>query len=244
LEARAHRGRPGAPRPGAARLRGQTRGCRADGHLCPHAPADRRSSRGVGASRPGRAGRPGRCARPGPGPPRARPPPGRHPEPGSAPKPGAGEISGAPAGCPVAGGRPPPARAALERVQPFGASGGAGPRLFLAEASAYRAEARYGRALALTQTAMRLSPGEPGLHREAAELYEGLKRPREALREVETSLQLSGQPADPGTSAWMDRLRTAIDPESVRALEAPTGLASLEPPDAGSPRPGGRVHGR
>jgi len=61
---------------------------------------------------------------------------------------------------------------------------------------------------------------------------------------VETSIQLSGHPPDPGTTAWIDRLRTAIDTESVRALEAPTGLDSLEPLDAGAPRPGGRVHGR
>jgi tetratricopeptide (TPR) repeat protein len=159
-------------------------------------------------------------------------------------KPGDAEISFALAEYLVAEGRPALARAALERLQPFVASGGARTRLLLAEASTYRAEARYGRALDLTQTAMRLSPGEPGLHRQAAELYEGLKRPREALREVETSIQLSGQPADPGTTAWMDRLRTAIDTESVRALEAPTGLDPLEPPDAGSGRPGGRVHGR
>src|SRR5262249_61911685 len=111
------------------------------------------------------------------------------------------------------------------------------PRPVPAQAEPYRVEGRYGRALDLVQTAMRLSPGEPGLHRQAAELYESLKRPREALREVETALSLSGQPADPGTHAWMERLRTAIDLETVRALDPARGLDSLEAPDAGSASP-------
>ncbi|HZJ54031.1 MAG TPA: hypothetical protein VFD38_07820, partial [Myxococcaceae bacterium] len=118
-------------------------------------------------------------------------------------------------------------------VQPFLGAGGPRTRLVLAQADTYRVEGRYGRALDLVQTAMRLSPGEPGLHRPAAELYEGLKRPREALREVEVSL--SGQTPDPATRAWMDRLRTAIDLETVRALDPARGLDALEPPDAGPP---------
>jgi hypothetical protein len=92
---------------------------------------------------------------------------------------------------------------------------------------------------------MRLSPGDPGLHRRAAELYESLKRPREALHEVETAVSLSGQPADPGTSAWMDRLRTAVDTETVRALDPMRGLDALDAADAGadSPQPR-RAQGR
>src|SRR5262249_21897926 len=111
------------------------------------------------------------------------------------------------------------------------------PRPVPAQAEPYRVEGRYGRALDLVQTAMRLSPGDPGLHRQAAELYESLKRPREALREVESAVSLSGQPADPNTTAWMDRLRTAIDVETVRALDPTRGLDALEPPDAGADGP-------
>jgi tetratricopeptide (TPR) repeat protein/uncharacterized membrane protein YidH (DUF202 family) len=159
-------------------------------------------------------------------------------------KPGDPEIGFTLASLLVAEGRPALARAALERLQPF-VGGGARTRLILAEADTYRAEGRYGRALDLVQTAMRLSPGEPGLHRQAAELYEGLKRPREALREVEVAVQLSQQGVDPGTRAWMDRLRAAVDAETVRELEAPLrGLDALEAPDAGPPRPGPRRQGR
>jgi hypothetical protein len=84
---------------------------------------------------------------------------------------------------------------------------------------------------------MRLSPSEPGLHRQAAELYESLKRPREALHEVEVAVSLSGQPADPATQTWMERLRTAIDVETVRALDPARGLEALEPGDAGPDGP-------
>ena len=147
------------------------------------------------------------------------------------------EIAFALAGYLVAEGRPALARAALERVQPFLAAGGARTRLVLAQAETYRVEGRYGRALDLVQTAMRLSPGDPGLHRQAAELYESLKRPREALHEVEVAVSLSGQPADPGTQAWLGRLRTAVDVETVRALDPARGLDALEPPDAGSSSP-------
>jgi tetratricopeptide (TPR) repeat protein/uncharacterized membrane protein YidH (DUF202 family) len=147
------------------------------------------------------------------------------------------EIAFALAGYLVAEGRPALARAALERVQPFLAAGGARTRLVLAQAETYRVEGRYGRALDLVQTAMRLAPGDPGLHRQAAELYESLKRPREALHEVEVALSLSGQPADPGTQAWLERLRTAVDVETVRALDPARGLDALEPPDAGSDSP-------
>ena len=138
--------------------------------------------------------------------------------------------------------RPALARAALERVQPFVGGGGSRTRLLLAEAETYRFEGRFGRALDLVQTAMRLAPGEPGLHRQAAELYEAMHRPREALAEVGVSL--GGREPDPGTREWMDRLRTAVDTETVRALEKPTGLDALEEPDAGPSRPKGRVQGR
>jgi tetratricopeptide (TPR) repeat protein/uncharacterized membrane protein YidH (DUF202 family) len=155
------------------------------------------------------------------------------------------EIAFALAGYLVAEGRPALARAALERVQPFLAVGSARTRLVLAQADTYRVEGRYGRALDLVQTAMRLSPGDPGLHRQAAELYESLKRPREALHEVEAAISLSGQPADPGTQAWLERLRTAVDVETVRALDPARGLDALEPPDAGSSSPQPRrAHGR
>jgi len=158
-------------------------------------------------------------------------------------KPGDTEIGFTLASYLVAEGRPALARAALERLQPF--VGGSGrTRLILAEADTYRAEGRYGRALDLVQTAMRLSPGEPGLHRQAAALYEGLRRPREALREVELAVQLSQQGADPDTRAWMDRLRAAVDSETLRELETPRGLDALEAPDAGATRPGFRAQGR
>jgi len=81
---------------------------------------------------------------------------------------------------------------------------------------------------------MRLSPGDPGLHRQAAELYESLRRPREALHEVEVAVSLSGQPADPATGAWVERLRTAVDVETARALDPARGLEALEPADAGA----------
>ena len=147
------------------------------------------------------------------------------------------EIAFALAGYLVAEGRPALARAALERIQPFLAAGTARTRLVLAQAETYRVESRFGRALDLVQTAMRLSPSEPGLHRQAAELYESLKRPREALHEVEVAVSLSGQPADPATRTWMERLRTAIDVETVRALDPARGLEALEPGDAGPDGP-------
>jgi tetratricopeptide (TPR) repeat protein len=148
--------------------------------------------------------------------------------------PGDAEIAFALAGYLIAEGRPALARAALERVQPFLAAGGQRTRLVLAQADTYRVEGRYGRALDLVQTAMRLSPDDPGLHRRAAELYESLKRPREALHEVETAVSLSGQPADPGTSAWMDRLRSGVDAEAVRALDPARAPDALDAADAGT----------
>ncbi|HTN51450.1 MAG TPA: tetratricopeptide repeat protein [Anaeromyxobacter sp.] len=160
-------------------------------------------------------------------------------------KPGDAEIAFALAGYLVAEGRPALARAALDRIQPFLGAGGPRTRLVLNQAETYRVEGRYGRALDLVQTAMRLSPGEPGLHRQAAELYEALKRPHEALHEVEVAVSLSGQPADPGTRAWMERLRTAVDTETLRALDPARGLDGLEPPDAGTEgAPPRRVQGR
>ena len=147
------------------------------------------------------------------------------------------EIAFALANLLVAEGRPALARAALERVQPFLGATGPRIRLILAQAETYRVEGRAGRALDLVQTAMRLAPGDPGLHRQAAELYESLKHPREALHEVEVALSLSGQPADSGTQAWMERLRTAIDLETARALDPARGLDGLESPDAGPERP-------
>ena len=160
-------------------------------------------------------------------------------------KPGDAEIAFALAGYLVAEGRPALARAALERIQPFLGAGGPRTRLVLTQAETYRVEGRYGRALDLVQTAMRLAPGEPGLHRQAAELYEALKRPREALHEVEVAVSLSGQDADTGTRAWMDRLRTAVDTETFRALDPARGLDGLEPPDAGTAGAGPqRVQGR
>jgi tetratricopeptide (TPR) repeat protein len=145
--------------------------------------------------------------------------------------PGDAEIAFALASLLVAEGRPALARAALERVQPFLGAGGPRTRLVLAQAETYRVEGRYGRALDLVQTAMRLSPDQPGLHRQAAELYEALKRPREALHEVEASL--SGQTPDAATRAWMERLRTAIDLETVRALDPARGLDALDSADGG-----------
>ena len=143
--------------------------------------------------------------------------------------PGDAEVGFALAGYLVAAGRPALARAALERLQPFVGTG-ARTRLVLAQAETYRVEGRYGRSLDLVQTAMRLSPDDPGLHRQAAQLYESLKRPREALREVETAVSHSGHAADEATRAWMDRLRTAVDQETVRALELPRGSRASMPP--------------
>ena len=81
---------------------------------------------------------------------------------------------------------------------------------------------------------MRLAPGEPGLHRQAAQLYESMRRPEDALHELDTAVQLSGTPADPATVEWMGRLRGAVEAEKVRALEAPRGVDSLDDaPDAG-----------
>lgn len=142
----------------------------------------------------------------------------------------------------LAEGRPALARAALQRLQPFVAGGDSRTRLLLAEADTYRVERRYGRALDLVQTAMRLAPGDVGLHRQSAELYEAMQRPREALREVESAIELAGRGPDPGTRAWMDRLRAAVDAETFRALEAPAGLEALEPPDAGTGLPPRRTH--
>ncbi len=158
--------------------------------------------------------------------------------------PGDAEVGFALAGYLVAAGRPALARAALERLQPFVGSG-ARTRLVLAQAETYRVEGRYGRSLDLVQTAMRMAPDAPGLHRQAAELYESLKRPREALREVEVAVQLAGHPADAATGAWIDRLRTAVDQETVRALEVPRGLEGLEALDAGTELAGPhRIQGR
>ena len=47
-------------------------------------------------------------------------------------------------------------------------------------------------------------------------------------------MSLSGQPADPATQAWMERLRTAVDVEAARALDPARGLDALEPADAGA----------
>ncbi|MGZ6098128.1 MAG: tetratricopeptide repeat protein, partial [Myxococcaceae bacterium] len=153
--------------------------------------------------------------------------------------PGDAEVSFALAAYLVGEGRPALARAALERLQPF-IGGGGRTRLVLAQAETYRVEGRYGRALDLVQTAMRLSPDDPGLRRQAAQLYESLKRPREALREVEVAVRLSGSAADAATLAWMDRLRTAVDQETVRALDLPRSLEGLDVPDGGTELAGPR----
>ena len=135
----------------------------------------------------------------------------------------------------LAAGKPALARAALDRVQPFLGAGGDRMRLVLAEADTYRAEGRYGRALDLVQTAVRLAPGEPGLHRQAAQLYEQMRRPAEALQELSTAVQLSGAPADPATVEWMGRLRGAAEAEKLRAMDPSRGLDSLDDDaDAGS----------
>jgi tetratricopeptide (TPR) repeat protein/uncharacterized membrane protein YidH (DUF202 family) len=152
-------------------------------------------------------------------------------------KPGDAEIAFTLASYLVAEGRPALARAALDRVQPFLAPGAPRIQLVLAQADTYRAEGRYGRALDLVHTAIRFSPGDHNLHRQAAELYESLRRPREALHEVETAVSLSGQPADPATSAWMDRLRTAVDTETARALDPTRALDALDAADAGTDGP-------
>ena len=128
----------------------------------------------------------------------------------------------------LAEGRPALARAALDRVQPFLGAGGDRMRLVLAEADTYRAEGRYGRALDLVQTAVRLAPAEPGLHRQAAQLYEQMRRPEDALQELATAVQLSGAPADPATVEWMGRLRGAVEAEKMREMDPSRGLDSLD----------------
>jgi tetratricopeptide (TPR) repeat protein len=135
----------------------------------------------------------------------------------------------------LAEGKPALARAALDRVQPFLGAGGQRMRLVLASAETYRAEGRYARALELVQTAVRLAPGDPGLHRQAALLYESMRKPEDALRELSTAVQLSGAPADPATVEWMGRLRGAVEAERMRALDPARGLESPDDaPDAGS----------
>ena len=114
-------------------------------------------------------------------------------------------------------------------------------RLVLAEADTYRAEGRYGRALDLVQTAVRLAPGEPGLHRQAAQLYEQMRRPEDALQELATAVQLSGAPADTATVEWMGRLRGAVEAEKLREMDPTRGLDSLDDDaDAGAAGKGRR----
>jgi tetratricopeptide (TPR) repeat protein len=141
----------------------------------------------------------------------------------------------------LADGKPALARAALDRVQPFLGTGGLRVHLILATAETYRVEGRYGRALELVQTAVRLAPGEPGLHHQAAQLYESMRRPEDALHELATAVQLSGAPADPATVEWMGRLRGAVEAEKLRAIDPSGGLDSLDSElDAGVGRRSGR----
>jgi tetratricopeptide (TPR) repeat protein len=131
--------------------------------------------------------------------------------------------------------KPALARAALERLKPFLTGSGQHTRLLLAEAHTYRVEGRAVRALELVENAVRLAPTDPGLHRQAAEMYEGMQRPQEALRELEAAVRVSEAPADAATLAWMARLRAASEAATFRALEdRDRGLwNALEPDDGG-----------
>jgi len=133
--------------------------------------------------------------------------------------------------------KPALARAALERLKPFLSGPGQRIQLLLAEAQTYRVEGRAVRALDLVQNAVRLAPTDPGLHHQAAELYESMQRPDEALREVEAAVRLSEAPADAATVAWMERLRAASEAATIHALEdRDRGLwNALEPEDGGVP---------
>ena len=77
--------------------------------------------------------------------------------------PGDAEIAFALAGPTSSPRAGPPSPAPPSSVSsPSSAAGGPRTRLVLAQADTYRVEGRHGRALDLVQTAMRLSPGDPG----------------------------------------------------------------------------------
>jgi tetratricopeptide (TPR) repeat protein len=147
------------------------------------------------------------------------------------------ELAFALSGYWLAENKPALARAALARLQPFLSDSAQHTRLLLYEAETYRVEGHAGRALELVQSAVRLSPNDPGLHRHAAQLYESMQRPQEALREVEAAVKVSETPADAATLAWMARLRAASEAATIRALEdRDRGLwNALEPEDGGIP---------
>jgi hypothetical protein len=65
---------------------------------------------------------------------------------------------------------------------------------------------------------MRLSPANPASTARLPSCTRLLASPR-GLHEVEVAVSLSGQPADPATRVWMDRLLTAIDTETLRELD-------------------------
>jgi tetratricopeptide (TPR) repeat protein len=123
----------------------------------------------------------------------------------------------------LAEGRPAQARAALDRVQPFLGTGGPRMRLVLAEAETYRAEGRYGRALDLVQTAVRLAPNDPGLHRQAAQLYEAMRRPGDALRSHHRrpDVRRPGRSSDGRVDGTPPRLRRGGEGEGTRSISRP-----------------------
>ena len=230
----ADRGRARAARPGAARLRRPPRGRRAHRHRGPHPAPDRGPGGGARPARRGRAGRTGRRAPPRRGARRARPPPRGHPHARVRRRPQSRGRRGRlrPRRIPRRRGpaRPGPRRArappALRRRRRVADPPRPRPGRDLPRRGPLRTRAGPGpdRDAPVARRARPPPPGRPAL-RVAS------KRPREALREVEIAVSLSGRSAPtPPPRAWMDRLRTAIDQETVRALELPRGSrASMRP---------------
>ncbi len=97
------------------------------------------------------------------------------------------------------------AREALTRAAPFVGGHADRARFLRAEGQLLSAEGKKGKALQAFLSASRLSPEDPGLHYETAQLYEALQRPHEAIRAVREAARLEGR-MRPDIEAWLTRL--------------------------------------
>jgi tetratricopeptide (TPR) repeat protein len=100
------------------------------------------------------------------------------------------------------------ARETLDRLGPFLRGDRQRAEVHSLQARLYLSEGRLARALDNFGAASRLRPEDPALRYELARLYERLRRPADALREVREATRIEGRTSEENT-AWLIRLEQA-----------------------------------
>ncbi|XXF79129.1 O-antigen ligase family protein [Myxococcaceae bacterium GXIMD 01537] len=129
--------------------------------------------------------------------------------------PGNVDLAFALAGQCLDAGMPRRAREVLQQASPFLTDFGQRARLLSVEGSTYEREGLYSRAIERYQSAARLSP-TPDAHFAVARLYEALRRPEAAVREVREGLRLLPAQGRAHAEAWVARLES----EEKKRIEA------------------------